>query len=407
MIRLSADDTIVAISTPAGEGGISIVRLSGQSSLPITDKIFEAASGIKLSECATHTLHYGKIKDPETSEVADEVIVSIMRAPKSYTREDVVEINCHGGFQSVKRVLELAVSAGARVAEPGEFTKRAFLNGRIDLAQAEAVLDVIRSKAEGSLRVAIGQLEGELSRQVNNVRDEILDIASEIEACIDFSEEEAPAPDKVKLREGADKAIEEIERLIGTYGGGSILREGVLAVICGKPNVGKSSLMNLLLKRDRVIVSPIPGTTRDAIEEMISLKGIPIRLVDTAGIIGTEDTLEKEGIARSKKYLAMADLAILVLDHSVEIDEADLNIVNMCADKRKIIVLNKTDLPGKADATRARELSAGCRFVEISVERRANIDLLEKELADAVWSGGYIQGEPAILSNARHKELLD
>ena len=407
MIEINALDTIAAISTPVGEGGIGIVRLSGPLSLAIADKIFCPASGGKLSGSAPFTTHYGKIRDPKAGEIIDEVIVTVMRAPKSYTREDVVEINCHGGLQPVKRTLELVLHCGARVAEPGEFTRRAFLNGRIDLAQAEAVLDLIRSKTEGSLKVAMTQLEGGLSGRINAIREDILNMASELEAAIDFSEEDTGVPDKVKLSESIDRTITELERLIGTYGEGSILREGVLAVICGKPNVGKSSLMNLLLKRDRVIVSPIPGTTRDAIEEMIALRGIPMRLVDTAGIIATKDPLEKEGIARSGKYLAAADIAILVLDHSTKIDDADRNIIKMCADKKKVVVINKTDLAKKIDIKEVLGSLSGYKLVEISVEKRKNIDLLEREMADAVWSGGFTQGESAILSNARHKELLD
>ncbi|MCX5677594.1 MAG: tRNA uridine-5-carboxymethylaminomethyl(34) synthesis GTPase MnmE [Candidatus Omnitrophica bacterium] len=407
MAKINTDDTIAAIATPVGEGGIGIVRLSGPSSLAIADKIFDSASGEKLSRCAAYTTHYGKIKDPKTSEIVDEVIVTVMRAPKSYTREDVVEINCHGGLQPVKKTLELTLKNGARIADPGEFTKRAFLNGRIDLVQAEAVLDVIRSKTEASLKVAMTQLEGELSARINAIREEIIDITSELEADIDFSEEEAGVSDRKKLFLRTGKIITDLEKLINTYDGGSILREGVLAVICGKPNVGKSSLMNLLLKRDRVIVSPIPGTTRDTIEEMISLNGIPIRLVDTAGITDTKDMLEKEGVARSRKYLAMADIVVLILDHSTRIDRADREIIKMCAGKKKIVALNKTDLAGKIDAKDMRALLKKEKFIKISVGKRKNIDLLENALTEAVWSGGFTQGEPAILSNARHKGLLD
>lgn len=407
MAKISADDTIAAIATPVGEGGIGIIRLSGRLSVAIADKIFEPASGKKLSGCAAYTTHYGKIRDPKTSKIVDEVIVTVMRAPKSYTREDVVEINCHGGLQPVKKTLELVLKAGARVADPGEFTKRAFLNGRIDLVQAEAVLDVIRSKTEASLKVAMAQLEGGLSGKIDAIREEMLDVASELEADIDFSEEEALAPDRKKLSGRIDKIIKDLKKLIDTYGAGSILREGVLAVICGKPNAGKSSLMNLLLKRDRVIVSPIPGTTRDTIEEMISLKGIPIRLVDTAGIIDTGDMVEREGVVRSKRYLAMADIVILVLDHSVKINKADRDIIKICAGKKKLVVLNKTDLAGKIEAKTVRALLKKERPIKISVSKRKNIDLLENALADAVWSGGFAQGEPAVISNARHKGLLD
>lgn len=405
--KIKGDDTIAAISTPIGEGGIGIVRLSGPASLAVADKIFVSTDGKKPSEYETYTTHYGKIKDPKTSEIIDEVIMTVMRAPKSYTREDVVEINCHGGLQAVKKTLSLTMKCGLRIAEPGEFTRRAFLSGRIDLAQAEAVADVIRSKTEGSLRVAMAQLEGELSKEINGIREDILNITSEIEAAIDFSEEDVDAIDTMKLSKDIDKAIDGLGRLIDTYDGGSVFREGVLAIICGKPNVGKSSLMNLLLKRDRVIVSPIPGTTRDAVEEMINLKGIPIRLVDTAGISDTKDAMEKEGIARSKRYLAMADIVILILDYSSEIDEADRAIVKMIEGKKRIVVLNKTDLAKKIDIKTIETLFKEDRIVEISVEKRKSIGLLEKEIADAVWSGSLKQGESAILSNARHKELLD
>lgn len=405
--KIMAEDTIAAISTPVGEGGIGIVRLSGPLSIAIADKIFVSADGGKLSGYTTYTTHYGKIVDPKKPEMIDEVIVTVMRAPKSYTKEDVIEINCHGGIQSVKKTLDLAVKCGCRIAEPGEFTKRAFLNGRIDLAQAEAVLDVIRSKTEGSLKVAMGQLDGELSRKIDGIREKILDITSEIEANIDFPEEDISAPDKTRLLKRIDSQIKDLKILIATYNEGAILREGVLAIICGKPNVGKSSLMNLLLKRDRVIVSPIPGTTRDAVEEMINLKGIPVRLADTAGIIDTKDALEKEGIARSKKYLAMADIVILVLDNSSKIDEADRSLIKMIEGKKKIVVLNKTDLARKIDIKETMRLLKKAGIVEISVKARKNIELLEKRITDAIWSGGFIQGEAAILSNARHKELLD
>ncbi|MBN2453251.1 MAG: tRNA uridine-5-carboxymethylaminomethyl(34) synthesis GTPase MnmE [Candidatus Omnitrophica bacterium] len=402
------DDTIAAVSTPIGEGGISIVRLSGAESLAIAERIFVSSEGRKLSGFATHTVHYGKIKDPKAAEIIDEVLVTVMRAPRSYTREDVIEINCHGGIQSAKRTLGLVLKSGARAAEPGEFTKRAFLNGRIDLAQAEAIIDVIRAKTEGSLKVAMNQLEGELSRRINEIRDKILDIASEVEASVDFPEESPDIPEEAdKALSGIDGVVADIERLISTYEGGSVMREGVLAILCGKPNVGKSSLMNLLLKRDRVIVSAIPGTTRDAVEEMINLGGIPVRLVDTAGISDTKDALEREGIARSRTYLAMADIAIVVLDHSSGIDGKDMAIIEMVKDKKKVVVVNKSDLPGRIKIKDAERLSKGGKVVEISVKKRENIEALEKEMADVIWSGRFAQGESAVMSNARHKELLD
>jgi tRNA modification GTPase len=414
MSRAIREDTIAAISTPIGEGGIGIVRLSGPDSLVIGDEIFSPADGIRPSKCPTHTIRYGHIMDskPKTrnskpAAIVDEVLLTVMRAPKSYTKEDIVEINCHGGIRSLKKVLDLALRRGCRLAQPGEFSKRAFLNGRIDLAQAEAVLDVIRAKTDSALKVAVAQLEGGLSKRVNSVLDALVDIAAPLEASIDFPEEGMEPAGRRDFIKRTDAVIRELERLSGTYGEGAILREGVLAIICGKPNVGKSSLMNLLLKRDRVIVSPIPGTTRDAVEEMIGLKGIPVRLVDTAGIADTKDAVEREGVARSKRYLALADIAILVLDYSAKLDPGDMTVIKMVSDKKKVIVLNKCDLAKKIDMNRVRKLFPGGRIVAISVQKKKNIDGLEEALSSAIWAGGFTQGEGEIVSNARHKELLD
>ncbi|MDP2929291.1 MAG: tRNA modification GTPase, partial [Candidatus Omnitrophota bacterium] len=326
MREYNVDDTITAPATPAGEGPIGIIRISGAKALEIADKIFVSKDGKKPSKFDTYTIHYGHIVAPRTNneqrilrqssgfvpgkvegrttnnEIIDEVLLTVMRAPKSYTKEDIVEINCHGGIQAVKKVFDIVIKCGARIAQPGEFTKRAFLNGRIDLAQAEAVLDVIRAKTEGSLKAAIGQLEGSLSKDVAGILETLIDAASHIEASIDFPDEELDI-----IREGAltvkiNGVLDKMKNLIDSFSEGVVLREGVLAVICGKPNVGKSSLMNLLLKRDRVIVAPIPGTTRDAVEETISLSGVPIRLVDTAGIGEVKDILYKESSDRSKRY---------------------------------------------------------------------------------------------------------
>lgn len=399
------DDTIAAVSTPVGEGGIGIVRLSGPSSLAIADKIFVSADGRKPSAFKTYTVHYGHVVSKRS--VVDEAILTVMRAPKSYTKEDVVEINCHGGIRAVKEVLELALRSGARLAEPGEFTKRAFLSGRIDLTQAEAVLDVIRAKTDSSLKIAVGQLEGGLSKSVNEIMETVIDITAHVEASIDFPDEDIEPAHQKDLLKKTDTVVRRLKELIATYGEGVVLREGVLAILCGKPNVGKSSLMNLLLKRDRVIVSPIPGTTRDAVEEMINLKGIPIRLVDTAGIIDTKDLLERQGIARSKKYLDLADIAIVILDYSTKIDKADLAILKMTESKKRLVVLNKCDCAGKADLKKIGELSGGGKVIKISVQTKKNILLLEKAIVDTIWQGGFSQGESAIVSNTRHKALLD
>ena len=411
MKKACAEDTIAALSTPPGEGGIGIVRLSGPESVAIADRIFTSPDGDKPSVYDSHTVHYGHISVPDPGKrkaaVIDEVLLTLMRGPRTYTREDIVEINCHGGIQAVRRILDLVLRAGARMAEPGEFTKRAFLNGRIDLAQAEAVIDVIRAKTEGSLKVAMSQLEGELSGEVGDILDSMLDMAADVEASIDFPDEELPEPGRRSLVREADKIIRGLRRLAGTFSSGSVMREGVMAIICGKPNVGKSSLMNLLLKRDRVIVSPIPGTTRDAVEEIINLRGVPVRLVDTAGIIDTRDLLEREGIARSKRYLEMADIAILVIDNSVRLDDSDLSIIKLVGKKKKMVVINKCDLKSRTDRKRLKCLFAKDKIVEVSVSRRSNIEALENGIAQLVWSGGFEQGEAALVSSARHKELLD
>ena len=402
MREYSVEDTIAAVSTPVGEGGIGIVRISGAKALKIADGIFVSKNGKKPSDYGTYTVHYGHIAN------IDEVLLTVMRAPKSYTKEDIVEINCHGGIQAVKKIFNLVIERGARVAQPGEFTKRAFLNGRIDLAQAEAVLDVIRAKTEGSLKSAVGQLEGSLSKDVSAMLDVLAGIASHIEASIDFPDEELDIIKEEALEKKIKGILGKMKNLIDSFNEGVVLREGVLAVICGKPNVGKSSLMNLLLKRDRVIVAPVPGTTRDAVEEMISLNGVPIRLVDTAGIGEVDDILYKESSGKSKRYIEKADIVLFMLDASAEIDEEDLDIIRLVEGKKKLVIVNKIDLGARpALKKRLAPLFTGEVVVEVSVEKKINIDLLERSILDMVWSGKYVQGEGAILTNARHKELLD
>lgn len=410
------EETIVAISTPIGEGGIGIVRLSGPDAIRIADGIFVSKDGKRPSQFRTYTVHYGRIVDnskllaPSSklqTNFIDEVILTVMKAPRSYTKEDIVEINCHGGIQATKNVLELAVKHGARIAEPGEFTKRAFLNGRIDLVQAEAVLDIIMAKTASSMKVAMSQLEGEFSKRVNAIRERIVDIASHIEASMDFPDEELDIIKEESLIEKTEDIIRELKGLIKTSDEGMILREGILVVICGKPNVGKSSLMNLLLKRDRVIVTPVPGTTRDAVEEMINIKGIPMRLVDTAGVTRSSDVVEQKGIEKTKRYLGLADLVLLMLDASTSLGPKDLELIKFVHDKKKLVVINKCDMPGRIKKDRLKAIFKKDKLIEISVKNKKNIDLLERNLAGLVWGGGYTQGEGAIVTNARHKELLD
>ena len=412
------DDTIAAVSTPAGEGGIGIVRLSGGYAAKIADKIFVPKSGGSVAGFKSHTVHYGHIvrrsagagapqgRRPRT-ETIDEVLLTFMRAPGTYTKEDIIEINCHGGLQATKKVLDLTLENGARLAEPGEFTKRAFLNGRLDLSQAEAVLDTIRAKTEGSLKTALKQLEGGLSKEVNALIDKLADITADIEASIDFPDEDIEPEDKVRLMEESASVLSGIKGLIDSYGKGMVMREGVLAIICGKPNVGKSSLMNLLLKRDRVIVSPIPGTTRDAIEEMIDISGLPIRLVDTAGIGAVKDPLGRKSANKTRGYMGAADIALLVLDGSRRIDARDREIFRLIKGKKKLVIINKCDLGNKVSGPELGKLSGASETLEISVKKNMNIALLEKKIEFLIWGGFPDQGESPTVANARHKELLD
>jgi tRNA modification GTPase len=414
MHKRDLTDTIAAPATPIGEGGIGIVRISGAKALAIADRIFRAKDGSRPSDCGAYTTHYGHIIIPDTRDarrvthdvIIDEVLLTVMRAPKSYTREDVVEINCHGGIQAVKDVLELVMREGARLAEPGEFTKRAFLNGRLDLVQAEAVLDVIRARTEGSLKAAMASLNGKLSAQISDILDKLIDIAAHIEAAVDFPEEDTRIIEEEALPRRLDALIKRIKYLIDSFNDGIVLREGVLAVICGKPNAGKSSLMNELLKRDRVIVAPVPGTTRDAVEEMISIRGVPVRLVDTAGIGATADELGGISAGKSVFYIKSSDIAVLVLDASTELNEDDLAMIRLVEGKKKVVVVNKTDLGKRIDRKSISALFKKDAIIEASVRTKDGIEAVEEALRNAVYSGKYAQGAGAIVTNARHKELL-
>lgn len=412
-LLVNLDDTIAAVSTPVGEGGIGIVRLSGRKALSIADRIFVSKNGAKPSECKTYTVHYGhvarrcKAVPGPGREIMDEVILTVMRAPKSYTKEDVVEINCHSGVVSLRRVLDLLLGAGARLAGPGEFTKRAFINGRIDLAQAEAVLDIIKSKTEGSLKVALGHLEGELSRKITALRDELLDVLSEIEAGIDFSDEDIEPASGKELCRRLGGVSKEIKDLLDNSWRGMILKEGIMSVICGKPNVGKSSLMNALLGRNRVIVTPSPGTTRDAIEEEINLKGIPVRVVDTAGISRPKSIAEKHGIKKSRSYINKADLILFMLDLSRPWSRADSGILSAIKGKNFITIANKSDLKRKLDTRKIRGFPPGLEIIEASLLRKKNVGRIEEAILRKVWRGEIMHPEAAFVSNLRHKKDLE
>lgn len=401
-------DTIAAISTPMGEGAIAIVRLSGDEALPIADKLFKGIGGKQLSNVSSHTIHYGHIIDPDTDAIAEEVMVSVMKGPKTFTKEDVVEINCHGGLVSVNRVLQLVLNQGARLAEPGEFTKRAFLNGRIDLSQAEAVMDLIRAKTDRAMNVALGQMDGRLSRLIRKLRQEILEILAHVEVNIDYPEyDDVEEMTHKMLLEKSTYVNGEITKLLQTSQQGKILREGLSTVIVGRPNVGKSSLLNSLVQENKAIVTDIPGTTRDVIEEYVNIRGVPLRLLDTAGIRETEDIVERIGVERSRQVLKEADLILLVLNYSDDLTEEDRNLLKVVEGMDVIVIVNKTDLPRKMNLGELEELTGQYKVVTTSLKEDQGIDELEEAIASLFFSGAIEAGDMTYVSNSRHIALLN
>lgn len=397
-------DTIAAISTPPGEGAISIVRLSGDQSIEIANEIFK---GKNLKNVDSHTINYGHIIDPDSKNTVDEVMVSVMRAPKTFTTEDVVEINTHGGIVATNEVLQLLISKGARLAEPGEYTKRAYLNGRIDLTQAESVMDVIRAKTDKAMQVAVNQLEGSLSKLIKNLRQEILDVLANVEVNIDYPEYDTDELTTKMLLEKANIVTEKIDELLKTAQNGSILREGLDTAIVGKPNVGKSSILNTLLDEDRAIVTDVAGTTRDVIEQFVNLDGIPLRLIDTAGIRDTEDKVEKIGVDRSKEAITNADLVVLVLDSSRSLVQEDIDLLELTADKKRIIILNKSDLnPVITKDILTEYLNDDDKFISTSTITNEGINQI-KEAVKALFMLGIEDSRSDVLvTNARQAGLL-
>ncbi|MYV05868.1 tRNA uridine-5-carboxymethylaminomethyl(34) synthesis GTPase MnmE [Furfurilactobacillus milii] len=398
-------DTIAAISTPPGEGAISIVRLSGEEALATAEKVFK---GRDLSKVASHTINYGHIIDPDTNEEVDEVMVSVMLAPKTFTREDVIEINCHGGIVATNRILQLLLSHGARLAEPGEFTKRAFLNGRIDLSQAEAVMDLIRAKTDKSMKVALNQLDGDLAHLIRNLRQDILDVLAQVEVNIDYPEyDDVETMTTRLLLEKAKDVKARIADLLSTAQQGKVLREGLATAIVGRPNVGKSSLLNHLLHEDKAIVTDVAGTTRDVIEEYVNVKGVPLKLVDTAGIHDTTDKVEKIGVERSKQALAAADLVLLVINGSEPLTDEDRTLIKTTADSKRIVILNKTDLPQQVDLTDLQKLVGDDAMIATSVLTNAGMDQLEDKIANLFFGGIENSQTTVMVTNARHIGLLN
>ncbi|MBR3507557.1 MAG: tRNA uridine-5-carboxymethylaminomethyl(34) synthesis GTPase MnmE [Lachnospiraceae bacterium] len=430
------NDTIAAIATALSDSGIGIVRISGDQALEIADSILRNKNGKKfVCSAKSHTIHYGFVVDgkeeQKSMKILDEVMVSVFRAPKSYTKEDVVEINCHGGVLVTKKVLELVLHAGARLAEPGEFTKRAFFNGRIDLAEAEAVMDLIHSKNELALKASTAQLRGDLSDKIRSMREEILYEIAFIESALDDPEHISLDGYQDRLKEKCDQLIKEVQRLLDTAENGKMIKEGISTVILGKPNAGKSSLLNMILGQERAIVTDIAGTTRDALEEYVNLQGIHLNVIDTAGIRDTEDVVEKIGVEKAKKYATDADLILYVVDTSVELDENDREILSMIGDKKTIFLLNKSDLEQKV---REKDILAllnqrnlpddqdgfidsNSDLVESSKERLISmistsaafgkgLEELEVEIEKLFFQGDIKQNDQIMITNLRHKEEL-
>ncbi len=400
------DNTIAAISTPVGAGGIAIVRMSGKDSISILEKVFKPFGGKKVADLKSHTVTYGHIVDDE--KIIDEVLVIFMKGPKSYTREDVVEINCHGGIKVVKSVLNTLIKYGADMAMPGEFTKRAFLNGRIDLSQAEAVIDLINAKTELSERASINRLEGRLSQRVKDIREEILTVTAHIEANIDYPEHEDETMTYKMVTEKTGEAIKKVSHLIDTADIGKIIKEGIKTVIIGKPNVGKSSLMNCLIDEDRAIVTDIPGTTRDILEEHINIKGVPLNIIDTAGIRDTDDVIEKIGVEKSLEYAKIADFIFLVLDGSKELTDEDTEIFEFIKEnsKKAVVLINKSDLEQNIDKNRIFEYIDKEYVLTVSVKNNYGIDELFEKIKDLFFNGEIDVDDEAIVSNERNKASL-
>ncbi|HDI8158363.1 TPA: tRNA uridine-5-carboxymethylaminomethyl(34) synthesis GTPase MnmE [Staphylococcus aureus] len=398
-------DTITSISTPMGEGAIGIVRLSGPQAVEIADKLYKGKH--LLNDVPSHTINYGHIIDPESKEVVEEVMVSVLRAPKTFTREDIIEINCHGGILTINRVLELTMTYGARMAELGEFTKRAFLNGRIDLSQAEAVMDFIRSKTDRASKVAMNQIEGRLSDLIKKQRQSILEILAQVEVNIDYPEyDDVEDATTEFLLEQSKEIKQEINRLLDTGAQGKIMREGLSTVIVGKPNVGKSSMLNNLIQDNKAIVTEVAGTTRDVLEEYVNVRGVPLRLVDTAGIRETEDIVEKIGVERSRKALSQADLILFVLNNNEALTQEDYTLYEVVKNEDVIVIVNKMDLEQNIDINEVKDMIGDTPLIQTSMLKQEGIDELEIQIRDLFFGGEVQNQDMTYVSNSRHISLL-
>lgn len=399
------ETTIAAISTAMSASGIGIVRISGEDAMNVIARIYRSKNGRKnIKEVKTHTIHYGYIYDGD--ETVDEVLVMVMRGPKTYTGEDTVEIDCHGGVYAMKRVLETVLKNGAQVAEPGEFTKRAFLNGRLDLSQAEAVMDVIQAKSEVALKSSVEQLKGSVLRAVKEIRGKLLHHIAYIETALDDPEHFDLEGYPQELLEVAEEQKKKIQKLLKSADDGKMIQEGIRTVILGKPNAGKSSLLNFLVGEDRAIVTEIAGTTRDTLEEYISLHGISLRIIDTAGIRETEDVVEKIGVEKARQMAEKADLILYVVDSSQPLDENDKEIMDLLRGRKSIVIYNKTDLASAVDMGRLRE-KTGSQVIPVSVVEETGIEDLEKAIREMFFQGEISFDDEVYITNARHKTALE
>ncbi len=407
-MKIKEFDTIAAIATSFGEGGIGIIRISGDDAFNIADKIFipfdKNKQNIKINEYKSHTLTYGTIQD--NGEIIDEVLLSVMKAPKTYTCENVIEINCHGGKSSVKRVLNTVLKNGARIAENGEFTKRAFLNGRIDLSKAEAVIDIINAKTDISHQAAINRLEGKLKQKIDEYRNDIITMTAHIEASIDYPEHDDETMTYNMIEENTKTLITKVEKLLKTADTGRIVKEGIKTVILGKPNVGKSSILNMLLNEDRAIVSDIAGTTRDVLKEHLNINGVALNIVDTAGIRKTNDEIEKIGVEKSKEYAKEADLILLVLDNSKNLDNEDIEILDFIQNKKTLVLINKTDLKSNLNINSLKEHIKEDNILMLSAKEDLGFDTLKDKIETLFFEGEININEDILISNERNKNSL-
>ncbi|MDD3705396.1 MAG: tRNA uridine-5-carboxymethylaminomethyl(34) synthesis GTPase MnmE [Clostridiaceae bacterium] len=400
------DRTIAAIATAPGEAGIGIVRISGEKSIEVLKNIFIPKKSIEIEKIPSRMMVYGHAVDNK-GETLDEVLAVIMRKPYSYTMEDVVELHCHGGIVPVRRIMEEVLKNGADIAEAGEFTKRAFLNGRIDLAQAEAVIDVITSKTGTGLNAALNQLEGELSKEIKRIMESLISMLAHIEASIDFPEHDIEEVTVSNIKGMLLEATDSVANLIESFEEGKIVRDGLNTAIIGRPNVGKSSLLNVLLKENRAIVTEIPGTTRDIIEEYLNMGGVPVRLIDTAGIRDSEDIVERIGVERTKGAIEKSDLVILVMDASDNLQPEDNEIIDLIRNKKTIVALNKTDLGLNIDERYIKEIFGEENIIKMSVKNREGIDMLEERIEGLAYHGKLSISKNNMVTNIRHKNLLD